>query len=414
MVLVDREGFKKARYPNVASPVAVVREPGLVEGVPLGHVHDHSGPDVSDSLQVSDSLDVASGGGVIDCGVLKRKVSCVTLDVASPGKNPCKRACTEGMGTSAFDHPDSVCVVTPTCSAPYVPTTAVPMSTTFPQVGTSLPNTGGSPAVHNVGTSRGPVVLDFESGTVRESLQEASEVSAGVQRRPTVASTSAGEANDPNIFVGSGAHGEAQNFTSRGVHGTPVDAGIPVVRGPPQEYRRFGPCNRVCRHCKAIFWDEEKLASSSIRRGAIYHRCCLEGRVKLFTIREYPPLIQQLFSNAHFLDHIRAYNQMFGMTSLGAQIDESVNVGRGPYVFKVSGQIYHQIGRLCPVFGQTPRPDIVQSLITFLDENNAMVQLFRTARDKWLSMTYRLLNYGCSVWERRPSMSYRKLMQLAL
>ncbi|GKC80298.1 DNA helicase [Tanacetum coccineum] len=39
---------------------------------------------------------------------------------------------------------------------------------------------------------------------------------------------------------------------------------------------------------------------------------------------------------------------MFAMTSFGAKIDDSVNKGRGPYVFKISGQIYHWIGSLCP------------------------------------------------------------------
>ncbi|PWA48597.1 hypothetical protein CTI12_AA489050 [Artemisia annua] len=99
----------------------------------------------------------------------------------------------------------------------------------------------------------------------------------------------------------------------------------------------------------------------------------------------------------------RAYNQMFSMTSLGANIDESVNLGRGPYVFKVSGQIYHRIGKFCPVPPETPRflqllpianfgnnasnvlrPEIVQGLIELLDRHNALVQLFRTARDKLL------------------------------
>ena len=46
---------------------------------------------------------------------------------------------------------------------------------------------------------------------------------------------------------------------------------------------------------------------------------------------------------------------MFAMTSLGANIDESVNVGRRPYVFKLSGNIYHRIGRMCPEPEQTPR-----------------------------------------------------------
>nr|GEU99212.1 DNA helicase [Tanacetum cinerariifolium] len=56
-----------------------------------------------------------------------------------------------------------------------------------------------------------------------------------------------------------------------------------------------------------------------------------------------------------FLENIRAYNQMFSMTSLAAQVDDSVNNGRGPYVFKISSQLYHWIGSLCPIEGEPPR-----------------------------------------------------------
>ena len=133
--------------------------------------------------------------------------------------------------------------------------------------------------------------------------------------------------------------------------------------------------------------------------------------MRLFLPRDYPEFICNLYLDEHFLRHIRAYNQMFAMTSLGATVDDTVNSGRGPYVFKVSGQIYHCIGRFCPDEGTTPRflqlyiydtdnevqhrlnnftntsadvlrPDIVEGLIRVLDHHNALVQLFRTARDK--------------------------------
>ena len=80
-------------------------------------------------------------------------------------------------------------------------------------------------------------------------------------------------------------------------------------------------------------------------------------------------------------------------------------------MFRVSGQIYHQIGGFCPSGLDTPRflqmyvydtdhevqhrlshfraqerlalrEDIVEGLIGFLNHHNALVQLFRTARDK--------------------------------
>jgi hypothetical protein len=42
------------------------------------------------------------------------------------------------------------------------------------------------------------------------------------------------------------------------------------------------------------------------------------------------------------------------MTSMGAKINESINDGRGPYVFKISGQICHRIGSLIPAENRRP------------------------------------------------------------
>ncbi|PWA82494.1 hypothetical protein CTI12_AA177790 [Artemisia annua] len=185
----------------------------------------------------------------------------------------------------------------------------------------------------------------------------------------------------------------------------------PIYTGMPMEYRYFGRCDEVCHHCHALFWREERIAGLPASAPPQYHRCCAAGRAVLRAYPEYPPYIRQLFSDRHFMENIRAYNQMFAMTSFGATVDNSINTGRGPYVFRVSGQIYHFIGGLCPMGNRTPRflqlyiydtaneienrlshfdgdqrrllrEDIVQGLIQFLDNNNALVRLFRTARDK--------------------------------
>ncbi|GKB39296.1 DNA helicase [Tanacetum coccineum] len=102
---------------------------------------------------------------------------------------------------------------------------------------------------------------------------------------------------------------------------------------------------------------------------------------------------------------------MFSMTSLGDNIDTSINNGRGPYVFRIAGQIYHWIGSMCPAEGDMPRflqlyiydttnevhnrmahfggeeqsglkREIVDGLIDLLDNHNALVKLFCTARNK--------------------------------
>jgi hypothetical protein len=53
----------------------------------------------------------------------------------------------------------------------------------------------------------------------------------------------------------------------------------------------------------------------------------------------------------HFFDHIRQYNSMFTMTSMGAKVMDSINYAHGPYVFKISGQVCHRIGSLLPTEG---------------------------------------------------------------
>ncbi|GJS84524.1 ARID DNA-binding domain-containing protein [Tanacetum coccineum] len=181
----------------------------------------------------------------------------------------------------------------------------------------------------------------------------------------------------------------------------------------PLEYIHLGQCTCVCRYCGAMFWECEKVDSASYGKASAYNKCCYRGRTVLRPPPEYPQYIKELYNDAHFMDNIRAYNQMFSMTSLGANIDNSVNTGKGPYVFRVSGQIYHWIGSMCPDEGKPPRflqlyicdttnevnnrlahfhnnhdsklkKEIVEGLIEFLDDHNALVQLFRTARDKYM------------------------------
>ncbi|GJU25392.1 hypothetical protein Tco_1164013, partial [Tanacetum coccineum] len=143
---------------------------------------------------------------------------------------------------------------------------------------------------------------------------------------------------------------------------------------------------------------------------AEYHLCCGGGQIYMSPTPDPPAFIQQLFKNNQFMKHIRAYNQMFAMTSFGAKSDHSVNKGRGPYVFKISGQIYHWIGSLCMEEGHHPHflqlyvydthdelsnrmhhfggldestlnPEIVKGLIHVLDEHNGLVRLFITTCD---------------------------------
>nr|GEV62224.1 DNA helicase [Tanacetum cinerariifolium] len=182
---------------------------------------------------------------------------------------------------------------------------------------------------------------------------------------------------------------------------------------PLSEYKYIGKCEHSCEHCGARFWYEERVKDNRKRNHPAFHRCCMAGRVVICSYQIYPEYIKLLLRDRHFIENIRAYNQMFSMASLGARIDETVNVGQGPYVFKISSQLYHWLGSLCPEEGDPPRflqlyvydtqnevnnrmsyfggdvsdlrRDIVKDLIELLDNHNALVQLFRTAREKLLN-----------------------------
>ncbi|GKC09691.1 hypothetical protein Tco_1001301 [Tanacetum coccineum] len=139
------------------------------------------------------------------------------------------------------------------------------------------------------------------------------------------------------------------------ISGTVQADGHPPLSALPSNYKSVGRCEYSCEYCGALFWYEERLKGVGRYRQPKYNRCCKGGRVALRTYQIYPDYTKLLLNDRHFKENIRAYNHMFSMTSLGAHIDESMNNGRGPYVFKISGQLYHWLGSLCPAEGEPPR-----------------------------------------------------------
>ncbi|WOH08718.1 hypothetical protein DCAR_0728165 [Daucus carota subsp. sativus] len=104
------------------------------------------------------------------------------------------------------------------------------------------------------------------------------------------------------------------------------------------------------------------------------------------------------------------YNNAFGFTSVGANMDKSINNGRGPFVYRIHGVLYHQIGSLFaeeskkPVFSQIYMYDnqeqvskhmnfpnseepldseITECLSVMLHRVNALVDIYRQVRDRY-------------------------------
>jgi len=98
---------------------------------------------------------------------------------------------------------------------------------------------------------------------------------------------------------------------------------------------------------------------------------------------------------------------------MGANIDRSMNDGRGPPMFKISGQIHHRIGSILPDHGNPPKfiqlyiydttnevrnrlhalhpgerpneplePPVIEELMKMLDNHNLLAKQFRLARDR--------------------------------
>lgn len=182
---------------------------------------------------------------------------------------------------------------------------------------------------------------------------------------------------------------------------------------PTKEYDQhvnivIGKMDKVCRFCGAKKYKNESPGM-----------CCLHGKVELLPLKKPPSELLKYMKNEtpesrHFLENIRRYNSCFQMTSFGAtQIEKNVGFNT---VFKIQGQIYHQMGSLLPVPNKSPkflqvyfmgdeqceadqrdiniaglRRDIIVTLQRFLHKHNQIVRIFKTALDKMPADNYKVV-----------------------
>nr|GEX43145.1 DNA helicase [Tanacetum cinerariifolium] len=117
----------------------------------------------------------------------------------------------------------------------------------------------------------------------------------------------------------------------------------PPLSGPPVEYKYLGNCTHTCQHCGALFWFEERLKNTLTGSLPRYNRCCRAGRVALYGV---PPRFLQLY-----------------IYDTDNEVDNWLSYYGGD--------------------NSELRRDIVEGLINLLDSHNALVQLFRTTREKF-------------------------------
>lgn len=165
----------------------------------------------------------------------------------------------------------------------------------------------------------------------------------------------------------------------------------------------MGDMNNICRYCGALLFACEFKDSSS-------QLCCHKGKVNLEPVDVLQFLQTLIEQNDHdtsnYLQNIRQYNSALAFASVTA---EAVHFPpRGPYCFKIHGQIYHSVGTLQVPQGQKPAyaslfiidtetalgirmehtanrecsPQLMQSLQDMLQEFNPYAQLFQHVSER--------------------------------
>ncbi|RLN14023.1 hypothetical protein BBJ28_00024701, partial [Nothophytophthora sp. Chile5] len=127
----------------------------------------------------------------------------------------------------------------------------------------------------------------------------------------------------------------------------------------------------ICEHCSAWRWPGESPM-----------KCCSKGRVQLPPLKAAPAVLAECYNDPEFRKHIRAYNQVFAFTSVGAsrtdtgsvqrvRADESVQGQRGVYTYRVQGAMGHYMGSLLPyndrATGEMTAPKFAQIYIVDAD-----------------------------------------------
>nr|CDJ83292.1 uncharacterized protein LOC100903664 [Haemonchus contortus] len=211
--------------------------------------------------------------------------------------------------------------------------------------------------------------------------------------------------------------------------GTAADGTRFIARSniEPEEHYD-GPMNVVCESCGARHFRSE---SKGGRR--TFNDCCNHGTITLEHFTHYPEELRQLLTGQdaeakEFREHIRNYNSAFAFASIGAQLDIP---GRGPYCFRIHGQLYHRIGPALPEEGEPPRygqvyildtsmaaderagnpaniscnPRLIRSLSTLFHAINVFAQAYRMLNDVALEEEARAAR------ERRSAMPVKMIFQ---
>ena len=130
-----------------------------------------------------------------------------------------------------------------------------------------------------------------------------------------------------------------------------------------------GPMSVICKYCNAKHFEAETVQN----KPNSFNDCCSHGKVKLEPLPPLPKVLKDLYLGNHsqsktFYDRIRGYNNAFSFASFNANLADLGNQRKGPYCFKIQGQIYYQINTaLYPALNESA----TNGQLFILDQNEA-------------------------------------------
>ena len=158
-----------------------------------------------------------------------------------------------------------------------------------------------------------------------------------------------------------------------------------------------GKMDYICEQCGALmFKDELHKPIAKDHNHLCFSLCCSYGHAKVPPISEPPHLLMFLLTgnspeSRHFMRNIRAYNSAFAFASMTLTGQEYEFQSKGPYCFRINGQIFHKISQLLPQFGNAHAFSQIY-LHDSETEINTWLQLFSELQEKTIRSLQDMIN----------------------
>ena len=119
------------------------------------------------------------------------------------------------------------------------------------------------------------------------------------------------------------------------------------------DYHDAGTMNFKCLKCEALMFKGEQ------SKKAKFTLCCSDGAVRIPPVKEPPQILKQLLTgntnrDKDFRQSVRAYNSSLAFASMCLTGMEFTFKTKGPYCYRINGQVYHAISQIEPEFGRKP------------------------------------------------------------